>query len=304
MPTVIEVIPVPPESGGVDVESGGAYPLKYLVEFAEVHDNHTAAITATDGTNSIPAIGAQHPQDSSAYATGKQGVPDDENPTFWHVTVSYKVPTVNPDPVPSPDAPSTGSTASPTTSPIKNDSQSFKFWRKTAAAEKHINNLDILNSAGDPYDPAAPKEVFYAEFTMVRTQTTFDVQWALDYQDATNDKEFEFAGIKWSEDSLCVIDISESWPAGSTGAGHQVTIVIRADRIDLHRLVLLDAGFRKLVAGVPKPIVDEETGAPVTQPRRLNGAGAVLAAGNPSVYNTYQMAQSADFKKLYLSWAR
>lgn len=303
MPSVVEVIPIPPDSGGIDADSGGAYTLKYRVQMDGVYADHTAVIAATDGTTAIPDFGTTHPVDTTTVVVSKQATPDDESPDWWTVTVAYKVPTTNPSPPESPDPPTTASGGGGTISPIPNQKQSIKWLRKPKAFETDIAGDDVKNSAGDPYDPPPQDEALYAEFTVIRTQADFDTRWMDDYRNARNHAAFEFAGKTWDEHTLRITDISAEWPAGSSGNGWQVTIVILADTTgDEHDIALLDAGFRYLDGATRKRFVDAETGTPSTQPRRLDGAGAALAAASPNVFNYFRTGPYVDFKNLRLSW--
>lgn len=296
---VIDVKPIGDGlDGGADVDSGGRYNRVFQVEFDAINSDILAAINATDGVIAIPSFGAAYPTDSSSVVTGKSGEPHAENPCIWTVRVAYTVPSVNPTAPASPDPPSGGSGG--TTSPIPSQKRVWRFWTKTVAITKDINGDLICNSAGDPYDPPFSDEVQYPELVITRTQSTFSPQWMLDFKGKRNHASITIGGVVWLAKQLRIVDILAEYPAGQSGGGWQVTITIRYDPEE-HDIIPLDAGYRQLVAGDIRPILDG--GHQLAQPALLNGAGAKLPVGDDPVYQgPFQIADTVDFTKLYLDY--
>lgn len=301
MPAVVEVIPIPPESGGADVESGGAYPLRFLVQMDGVYTDHTAIITATDGVTSIPAYGAAHPSDTTAFVVDKQASPDEESPDWWTVTVYYRVPSVSPTPAASPAEPPATTGGTPPT-PITSQKIKWKWYRKSVVFEVDQNGDDVRNSAGDPFDPPAQVEELYAEVTIERTQSTFDENWMIAYRNARNKKAVTLGKLVCAVSTLKVMDIEADYPAGSGGNAWQVRITLRYDPVDEHTIFILDAGYRYKDGATRKRFIDELTATPSTQPRRLNGAGAALGDANANIFMDFYHGPEVDFANLAIGY--
>jgi hypothetical protein len=281
-------------SGGSDVESGGRYVREYQVEFDAPNGDAVAAILASG----IPDYGDAYPSDSSSFVTGKEGSQEGDNPCIWTVRVTYSVPRINSEAPASPDAPSGGSGG--TTSPIQSQKITWRSYTKTVAFVKDKAGNLVKNAAGDPFDPSFTRELRYPELVVVRTQSSFNVQWKLDYEGKKNDAAVTIGGKVFGAETLRVTDIVADYPTGPSNNLWQVTITIRYDPL-LHKLVALNAGLReKLVLGIMVPIMDG--GVPVGQPVPLTAAGRRLAVGAAENYLTFDDVETVDFTKLYLDY--
>ena len=285
-------------TGNASVESGQRYTRVFQVELAAPSVDIPEILAASSATYTIPAYGEAYPTDGYAFVTNKTAEPHADNPCIWTVHVEYTVPKVNPDAPDSPDAPSGGSGG--TTDPIVSQKKTWRLYAKTEAVLDDIAGATIVNSAGDPFDPAFTQEKLYPELVIERTQRTFSPQWMLDYRGKRNSAAITIGGKVWAAKCLRVVDITATQPAGQSAQSWQVTITIRYDPV-FHDIRTLDVGLREKVAGKMVPIMDG--GQKATQPVLLNGAGRKLAVGAAPVFlPRFEIYDTVSFTNLRLDY--
>lgn len=187
-----------------------------------------------------------------------------------------------------------------------------------------IHGDAILNSAGDPSDPAA--EIDDSRWTSVTSKNVADSvpPWMFAYQDAVNSDTYTIdgKGISIGEAKISAIHLGvtqtrntvdyrvltitihyrgEGDDAGSSGYGSGSG----GDEIEPWDLSLLDAGMREKAAGGSgsaganelRNITNPEDGEFVTAPVPLDGSGAALA--NPAPDNAVYLQFEVYRKKLF-----
>lgn len=194
-------------------------------------------------------------------------------------------------------------------------------WRRvttTEAVDRDVNGDPLLNSSKEPYDPPITEEyhdrVLRIEYNMASfNQAAYD-----QYIGSIN-------SAAWVPASLTVGETIVTFPKytvkclGIDGDPARVGNIlfsrvvaefqIRDDGLDDGgtpaaypigwRRRLLDQGFREIVDGQPKAILDAE-GNPLTNPVRLDGSGAKLADTADPVWNIYTTKKLKDFGDLGL----
>ena len=325
-------------SGGLSVENrdGGAYTRTFQVEFDDTNSFVWFALDAVNPASPVPAdecsriplYGEAHPEDFSSVMVSKNAQPNSDDPTTWLVTCQYKFPQVDTNNEGSPPDPTesgsgdgqtgpTGGTEKTTDvpTPLPNQRRSCGTFTRQKAWEKDLNDLLIKNSAGDPYDPPIVTEQSLPEFTYVRSQTTFNIGWKINFENTIN--RFAYAlklqdkTLNCAKRTLKVAKITaEEVPATEKTQGYwTVTMVLQYDPLGWQPAPL-DMGFREKVGGVMRKIFDPNSGTEVTKPALLDGAGVALAVAGtpvfltgvaPSTFGPFIVYEERDFKWLALS---
>ncbi|HYE20983.1 MAG TPA: hypothetical protein VEA69_21230 [Tepidisphaeraceae bacterium] len=306
MATVTAIYRVPDGlTGGLSVQDTAGFTAThvYQVEFDDFNSSIVAAITASnsgsipsDEVSRIPFYGESNEEDPRSRVIQKTGEPVDGDASVWRVTVSYAYPQINAEAPGSPPAPSDpetgagsegggsgGGGAIPAVIPTQQRSRGS--WSRQKAWEKDRNGLLVKNSAGDPFDPPITTEENLAEWTFVRSQTSVSEVWFDDFANAVNAFPFTIGDQEYDADTLRVskLTYNEIPATENTPVYYQVTIVISQDPLGWNPAPL-DRGFRKLVDGERRKIIDKGSGMPVATPALLDGTGGELAVGGTPVY--------------------
>lgn len=177
-------------------------------------------------------------------------------------------------------------------------------WRTNKyrqAIDRDVNNQAILNSAGDYFDP--PVEVDRSHWTCTVTKNVADVpSYILDYEDAVNNAAITLGGISIAQYTAKIdeLDISELKIEGDYEY-YEFTYTLEFRREKWQPLKVLDQGMRFKSGSDRKQIMDNSTPArPVSSPRLLDGAGAVLSNPTPAtaVYRDFTVYYAKSFTVL------
>jgi len=151
----------------------------------------------------------------------------------------------------------------------------------------------IVNSAGDPYEPALTEEDARPILQIVRYQATFNASLADEYRNAIN------SDVWMGADPLTVralpITADLEWDADE-GWVWKVTYQFAYKRDGWPRVVL-DAGKRAktTISGTTYLTPILKGGVPVEDAVPLNGSGAALAVGGTPVFNTHHTRPELPF---------
>ena len=234
--------------------------------------------TAEDDTGI--SLWDQHPTDTDCYA---QEFSTNETENFvYEVTVTYK--TLDPDRTQACEL-------NPLACPLEIS------WSTTTSEEIVDVETDgttaIVNSAGDPYNPAVTREVSGIQLDASWNVASFNGATAFALDNRVNSDTFEGAapgtlkisGIKANTQRH--EDIGTYWRVSLTmkykPSGWQAT--------------LLDAGMRKLDAGDRAPILIN--GREITDSVPLDGAGDVLAPNGAAVFNTHNIYFTLNYTSTF-----
>jgi hypothetical protein len=260
-------------NGGIDGQTTSAlrrYVRVYRVVTNDANDGVYTAMTANDGTTSIPALWSAYStpneSDAGAWVTDIRPNQSSQDPRFWEVQVQYDG-LVNPLSQP-PE--------------IKWSMQQF-----SRIYELDINNEPLLNSAGQFFDPPPEGDDSRPTVEITLNQSSFFPFVALTYQDAINSDAVTIAGLSASPGTAKVASISGAYHQNLAFAWWANTYVI-AFRRDGWAKKILDQGRYQLgTGGKPKPCVSDDGSTPVADPVPLDGSGAQLA--NPSPANAHYL---------------
>lgn len=293
--------------GGDDI-TRGTNVRRYIRVFRAVTDDPNDDATVVLGHGDCPEEGAVHNNDSSAWCQRRRARNEGFSKLVWIVTINYST--------------ERELSTSPLSDPVQIswDTESFQ-----SIVTKDIYGNGILNSAGDPYDPAAEKDDGRWTVT-TRKNVTSAPAWLLSYRQAVNNAPFTIDGITVAtrRGKVQAINIS---PAQRRNDVAFRVITIRLQLKDEEwDLSLLDAGFHEIGgsgagsgagsgsgcecptrvdccgSGQRKLIILCECEEPVV-PVLLDGAGHVLA--DPNIYNavfrTHRVYNEKDFSILPIS---
>ena len=237
------------------------YSRTWLVE---TDDKNTSPVDVVYNVT-IPKIGQAHPNDAFAYAESVSARPVQKTSRYFLVTVPYSTRTPR-DIDPNNDA-----------ARVQWDSEQFQ----EVAVYDNGGEL-ILNSAGDPFDPPAMKDMSRISAT-VKKNLTFVPTWLLDYPDAVNSDAFVLDNVDIPPRIAKIqkVTVAEDWQERNFIKFREVTFLIHF-RPEKWLLEILDAGFREKDATKRKNMKNDGDAERPTAPIPLDGAGKMLADPSPS----------------------
>lgn len=152
--------------------------------------------------------------------------------------------------------------------------------------------VPVLNSAGQPFDPAPEYECAYPVYEVSRIETFFSPAVARQYAFAVNDDTFGFAA---PGEAMCMPITADLVFIGGVPFW-EVSYKIRflPEHVDTFQPQILDAGYRQLNAGGTdlEDIFDPITRQPVSEPTLLDGAGRQLSHAD-------LVANGAEYRLFY-----
>ncbi len=154
----------------------------------------------------------------------------------------------------------------------------------------------VLNSAGDAFDPPIQIDDSRPTLKIVRNERTYNAQYAMLWKDTINaDMFFYFPphSVKLST------PLAELEYNPVCGFYYVVTYQFEINPKGWEKPVL-DQGMRQLVAGVKVKMTDD-SGADLSSPLPLDGAGSKLVSGSDPTYIIFEVYREADFSLLGLN---
>ncbi len=209
----------------------------------------------------------------------------------------------SPRPTPSQDS------STPATSRLPQFSRAKKTYKFPLEVDV-LTGSDVLNKAGDPFDP--PIEVDRS-LQIINIKLWRLPSWTLystldTFYDKINASAVTMLGRTYADKTLRVIGVTDSlvWDTIDAGGGaKQVGLVIEVN-IQLeydpntHRVKVLNAGKRaRPSAGADPATITDGTGQPTSDPIPLAADGTKLAAGADKVYLFFQGYSEADISQLW-----
>jgi hypothetical protein len=297
---------------------GGGESVGRKLEHTQVFEVITNDVTDDQNTvglaPGLPLIGQSHPTSPSATLTDIKPSQSSDSPYIWQVTCTFSsdLPREQAAEVAGPDASGASVQAADPTqreeNPLNRPATYKIDWEQSTeiASEAYLDILDgeftqdIVNSAGDPFDPPAQMEVSYAIITIEKNYAIgspildFGVQEA--YQDATNSDVWHGLSIG----SCRIIKIGVSYEFENGVAFGRVTYQVKVRRLGWD-LKIADCGFNYLTEGGTKSTrIDKDIGTGVfpDSPTPLNGTGGIKAVGAPIVYLSFRVYPRMNFTAL------
>lgn len=275
----------------------------------EVRTDDPADDEMTAGAASgLPRNGDEHPTNSAATMQNIScfNLPDD--PTLWIVTCEYKT-DLDKDHAKEVAGPNEagesveneGAVAERAENPLDRPAvYSVESEQTTEIAEYDWIGTEIVNSAGDPYDPPPQIEVSYPVISVEKNfpvgAPILDLGIQALYYDCVNDDVWHGIDIGL----LRIVKIGTSYNFENGVAFGRVKFQMKL-KWKGWLLKIADAGFNYLTdGGTAKKRIDVEIGSGIfpDQPTPLNGGGQPLAIGSPVIFNEYQVYRTLSYNVL------
>lgn len=310
---------IPKDGARYDVTPNGATSISqiYQIVLSRPLAPGELITTFTDGTNSVPAIGTEHPNRPGYYAA-KYAVsqPRGVAKSTLDLTLTY-------EPIGSTtDVIIEGET------PTNVDSLVVEWgWTDGTTSRELLRGVDnnetpVVNSAGDPFETVPTVETPAPEFVKVVKFKTRQTYW--DYMCTINSAAMTIGSVSCPAKSL-LCTVCEKLNIGDSVWPYQYTIRLRfrsnvikrtyaaaAEEIGWN-VAVVDAGMREIDSTTGKlqliQILSEETGqlATVTSPELLDGAGHKVdrsgqtgGSGQPTLL-VFQAYKTATFPNWFTS---
>ena len=231
---------------------------------------------------SLPVIGSVHPQDSLAFCR-TLSVTNPNPYAGWEVSADY-------------DSEREFDPTDPESDEILT---SFTSEIYQEAVDKDLNGDGIVNSAGDPFDPTATRDV--ADL-IARIQSNHESipPTILSYQNAINSAAITIGGLAVGAGVAKHqrMDVSSRQKRGNT-TFYALTQEIHLRKIGW-KLEPLDQGLREILLGKKRHILNESDLEEVTKPVPLNGSGVAITTATPGdiTFLEFDLYDELDFTAL------
>jgi hypothetical protein len=231
---------------------------------------------------SLPVIGSVHPQDSSAFCR-TLSVTNPNPYAGWEVSADY-----------------TNERKFDPTDPESDEIlTSFTGEIYQEAVDKDLNGNGIVNSAGDPFDPTATRDVADLIARIQSNHATIPPA-ILSYQNATNSASITIGGLVVGAGVAKHqrMDVSSRQKRGNT-TFYSLTQEIHLRKIGW-KLEPLDQGLREILLGKKRHILNESDLEEVTKPVPLNGSGVAITTATPGdiTFLEFDLYDKLDFTAL------
>lgn len=236
----------------------------YRVRFAGDGSVHSAkdAESASDGSNTIPTIGAAWSSGDPAKVKGRNATKGEQDQHTYEVTVSYSSESGSVETIENP-------LARPTDYSYEDESVTEPYFRDT-------DDAPVVNSAGDDFQDLPERERVVGNITITRNVATFNDATAQGYRDKINNADKTINGVTYLARVLRI----RSWTATGPHEENDVTFwtetIKIGKRVDTWDDFFEDRGLNELEGGQPKPITDAD-GQAIQLPYPLDGSGAKKA---------------------------
>ncbi len=234
---------------------------------------------------SLPVIGEVHPDDAGAWCTTLSVDPSDPW-KGWTVTAEYST--------------ERELAEDPTDDPA-DITWGYEQFQKPAIT--NYAGEAILNSAGDPFDPAIMIDDSRPYVTISKNLSSVPV-WIMTYQDAVNSSSFVVDGVTVGAGLAKMQNITVTRPQSRNGTSFRtVTFSIHLQKQGWLSKQL-DAGFREIAySGQLKNIRNGDDDELPAAPVPLNGSGQALEPPSPATaqYRIDTVYETKDFSALPLT---
>lgn len=275
--------------------------------------NETAALAASlvssQGGGSQPTLNSAHPYNSRLKCDGVN--PQQQGPQYWEIEYTYSIPEDGDEHV------GTGSSVEANADPLLQPP--VIEWGDVNATEEIEADRDgnaILMSSRRPPAQQVTKRVTWKEVSITRPEPFFDISTSNTYTDTVNASAFELkgGGTVGAGEMYCVSILPAT--SYSPNANHiqiRYRFWIRSGGFQLR---ILDQDTHKYLSGKSaSQVITDANGVPVTEPKLLDGTGAVLGGGETgigaptggtavstdyAVFLTYNIYAATNFDNLHL----
>ena len=158
----------------------------------------------------------------------------------------------------------------------------------------------ITNSAGETFDPPVSRLFFDSQVTVTRNVPFHDQAFALSYKGKANAGSFNVDGHLVNPEKALVVGWSGQnglIQNGFTYARETIRIALRGDGWKRN---LLDQGYTERDGANRQQVIKDDSGAPMNQPVKLDGAGHRLEEGAAAVFLVKEVYDVIDYSGINL----
>jgi len=234
---------------------------------------------------SLPLIGSQHPNDSSAWCVSLE-VDNAWPPLGWLVTANYD------------------SSFELSVNPIFEPAQiSWDFEQYQIAAVTDRNGKGITNSAGDFFRDPVPTRDDSRPTVTVQKNVAAIPNFILSYQDTINSSAFVVDGFAIGTGKAKMQKVGVSTQQERNGFPFRTITMEMQLRRDGWDLSTPDVGYRSISATTNRVNITSSDGTSPATPVQLNGSGVAVASPlfSTVVYLSFPVYYQADFNVLPLT---
>ena len=301
---------IPGSRDGTNDMGKRSYTRAFKIDTDDILDDAYAAGSVAG----LPLIGDAHPSDLRAYCHSVD-IKCTDPWRGWVYTAQYKTNdgsgSINESGGGSnPNAPDPKKDQNPEndTDGISWSSEQYQVLATTGFLNNAGARIPIVNTAGDPFDPAAVKDDSLWVATIV-TKKRLGINRVKTWVNRVNENNFTIDGLAVEERQARIRSVSISGPEfRNQFRFNTTTIVIEinlgpkfTDVATSTDLTIMNVGFRQLVAGEREAMTDpDEDGndIPIAAPVGLDINGLRLAVNVPLIERNYRVYELLDFSLL------
>ena len=301
---------IPGSRDGTNDMGKRSYTRAFKIDTDDILDDAYAA----GSVNGLPLIGDAHPSDLRAYCHSVD-IKCTDPWRGWVYTAQYKTNdgsgSINESGGGSnPNAPDPKKDQNPEndTDGVSWSSEQYQVLATTGFLNNAGARIPIVNTAGDPFDPAAVKDDSLWVATIV-TKKRLGINRVKTWVNRVNEDNFTIDGLAVEERQARIRSVSISGPEfRNQFRFNTTTIVIEinlgpkfVDVATSTDLSIMNVGFRQLVGGVREAMTDpDEDGndIPIAAPVGLDINGSRLAVNVPLIERDYRVYELLDFSLL------
>ena len=299
---------IPGSRDGTNDMGKRSYTRAFKIDTDDILDDAYAAGSVAG----LPLIGDAHPSDLRAYCHSVD-IKCTDPWRGWVYTAQYRTNDSSGNESgggSNPNAPDPKKDQNPEndTDGISWSSEQYQVLATTGFLNNAGARIPIVNTAGDPFDPAAVKDDSLWVATIV-TKKRLGINRVKTWVNRVNETNFTIDGLAVEERQARIRSVSISGPEfRNQFRFNTTTIVIEinlgpkfTDVATSTDLTIMNVGFRQLVAGEREAMTDpDEDGndIPIAAPVGLDINGLRLAVNVPLIERNYRVYELLDFSLL------
>ena len=304
---------IPGSRDGVNNMGNRSYTRAFKIDTDDILDDAYAAGSVAG----LPLIGDTHPSDFRAYCHAVD-IKCTDPWRGWVYTANYQTNSLNDIGFggggggggSNPNAPDPVKERNPEndTSGISWSSEQYQVLATTGFLNNAGARIPIVNTAGDPFDPAAVKDDSLWVATIVTNQR-LGINAVRFWVNRVNQNPFVIDGLAVDTRQARIRSVSISGPQfRNQFRFNTTTIVIEinlkesySDGATSTDLTIMNVGFRQLVGGVREAMTDkdaDDNDIPIAAPVGLDINGLRLAVNVPLIERDYRVYELLDFSFL------
>ena len=299
---------IPGSRDGINDMGKRSYTRAFKIDTDDILDDAYAA----GSVNGLPLIGDAHPSDLRAYCHSVD-IKCTDPWRGWVYTAQYRTNDSSGNESgggSNPNAPDPKKDQNPEndTDGISWSSEQYQVLATTGFLNNAGARIPIVNTAGDPFDPAAVKDDSLWVATIV-TKKRLGINRVKTWVNRVNEDNFTIDGLIVEERQARIRSVSISGPEfRNQFRFNTTTIVIEinlgpkfTDVATSTDLTIMNVGFRQLVGGEREAMTDpDEDGndIPIAAPVGLDINGLRLAVNVPLIERNYRVYELLDFSLL------